>query len=695
MNLFSQNSANQSQFACRIKGVPDNTFLVKDFQGNEHGLSCDYRFSVSLEANSLIRPADACGRRIVLQLKPGQSAPRIHGVVTGFSFAGQTVNIGDGGAQRYQYSVTFASPLAPLKLSRRNRVFLQKTVPQVIEEVLQGGGLAPADFSLENATASYPAREFVVQYDESDYDFLARLMAHNGLFFSFAQQQDKAQLQIHDQVAGLQPLTGGGELAYVVHSGANRDRETIFAFRPQATLQTGQVEVKDYNYETPGLSPVAVRTNQQEEPRTSGKNYLYGEKVLDMDQAKAMAALRSEELDWQRRVFVAETDCRAASPGRKINMVGHPEKSLNGHYLIIEVEHSGDQAAGQSMAGGEAAMEYRNKLKLIPADAPFRPIRPPSRRSQGLFTARVESSGGAYAHLDDQGRYRLRLDLDQGEAPKSSASHPVRQLQPYGGNNYGLHFPLHSGTEVAVACEGGDLDRPLIMGVLPNPACPSPVTSNNFSEHILRTWGGNELIMDDRQGENMTRLTTKGQQNSLLLTAHHQGHKASLTSEQGEMAIQAKKTITFESGGNQRVEVGADQQVVVENRQQLLTKNKEAEIQAATDIKMAAGENFLSRAENGNGEILAGQGITASCAGSHSLRVQQENLEIMAAGGNVELQAASNITISGQGGGQILISQNGQGGIAISKSGELILDGPSITINAPVINLKGGSPGAN
>uniref|UniRef100_UPI00272E43BD type VI secretion system Vgr family protein n=1 Tax=Geoalkalibacter sp. TaxID=3041440 RepID=UPI00272E43BD len=476
---LSQN-ASASQFFFRVQGVPDGTLAVKDFSGRDHGLSQDYCFEIGLISEVYLSQDLPVGRKGALDLSWQGRELSVHGVVAAFSYVGAAV-------AGHEYLALLHSPLYPLKLRRDNRVFLQTSVPRIVEDVLRDAGFAAADYALE-LKGDYPQREFVVQFDESDWDFLSRLCAHAGIFFRFEPLEEGARLVFHDQVDNL-PAAACGELLYEAQSGTRRARETVFALRARAQLLSEGVELKDYNDQTPEARLLSFAASSG----GMGRDYRYGEHFLDLDQGQKLARLRRELLDWQRRTLIAETDCRALAPGNILSIIGHPDALHNGDYLIIEVEHQGDQRSGFAFGESAKGMTYRNKLLLIRAGVAYRPPLPEPRRMHGLLTARIETTGGDYAHLDEQGRYRLRADFDLGAAATGEASHPVRMVQPYAGRDYGFHFPLHAGTEVVISCVNGDLDRPVILGALPNPDTPTPVTSANRTQNILRTWGGNEL----------------------------------------------------------------------------------------------------------------------------------------------------------------------------------------------------------
>ncbi len=677
-NLSKHKAANQSHFTFRVRGIPDETFAVAEFTGGEHALSEDFRFEIKLRSEGVIRPAHAIGQRGVFELSWGSPVAYIHGVICDFRYAGKT-------PAGYEYVASLASPLFPLKLSQHNRVFLNKTVVQVVKEVLLGAGIKADDFEL-TTRQEYPLREYCVQYDESDYDFLQRLIAHYGLFFRFESDRNKSRIVFHDAIEDL-PSLPGGHLLYQEQSGTHRGLETIFAFRPRAQMVSAGVQLRDYNYRTPQFHPEAQSGGD-------GEDCGYGGNFKDQSEGQALARVRQQAHDWQRVTFIAESDCQGIVPGCRLTMTDHPDAPMNGEYLVIEVEHQGGQGAGAALAGSPKGMTYRNKMQLIRAGVPFRKPLPQRRVVNETFTARVETTGGDYAYLDAEGRYRVRVDFDLGDAPEGQASHAVRLMQPYGGDRYGQHFPLHAGTEVAMSFVNGDLDRPILLGVLPNPDTVSPVSAANPTENIVRTWGGNQLIMDDQRGKEKTELFTLERKNILTLDADRDGHLLRLATEEGEMEVYAKKDMRVESGGTQTLQSGNEHLVRVENAQRLMTKNGQIQMQAATEIRMEAGDNILYLAENQDMTQTAAGNMITEVGKSQSTEIQKQDLDILVDQGTTCIDAAKAITVKGRSGGVIHIGQ-GSGAIEISTGGDLTIETPTFEINAGTINIKAGSIGNN
>jgi type VI secretion system secreted protein VgrG len=679
-NLALNHAANVSHFGFRIRSVPDDTFTVAAFTGENHGLSQDFCFTLSLTAKAELNATTVMGNPAALEMRWGGSTLYLHGIVEHFHRENDTP-----GAMGYK--AIFRSPLSPLKHNTNNRIFLNRTVPQILDEVLRAAGFAKDDFVIDLAE-TYPEREFVVQYAENDYDFLSRLLARAGIFFTFKSDKDKTRPLFCDQSGKRPALPGISELRYQPQSGTARTIETIHALNSQERLLPAKVKVSDYNYETPEVTLEAHASSAME--GTIGEQAVYGDHFKTIEEGRRIATIRQQALDAQRVVYVGETDCRGILPGYLLRITNHPQDDLNDDYLVVEVSHSADQGAALAFGKESKGPTYANTVRLIKAETPFRAPIPDKPPFVGSFTARVETTGTEYAYLDDQGRYHIRVDFDRGKAPQGEASHPVRLVQPYGGDKYGMHFPLRAGTEVAVSFVNGDPDRPVLSGSLSNPQTPNVVTSDNPTQNIIRTASGNELLMEDRKGQEKIEIFTAERKNILTLDANEDGHKVRLATEEGEMEIKACKTMLIESGDTQTVQSGNDHIVTVENAQRVMTRNKEIAFQAATDFQIKAGENIQLKAEKQDIRMTAGKDLVVDVARALSVEVRNSNMELLVHSGNLSIKAAQDIGVIGRGGGPMTFGQNNgifqvkpNGDIAITSDGNVnIQAGGSINIKA-------------
>ncbi len=674
--------ANQSRYFFSLKRSPCALAVVafNSLDDAPHALSGAYEVWLTLAAATQLDTAELLGQAGKLTLTGEGSAQTLHGLVTHVRDRRRNLD-------RFEYDLCFASPLHPLKQDVQSRVFLRRNPVEIAKEILEKACIQKWQMEFQ-CRHDYPQRELTAQFQESDYDFLSRLLAHWGLFYYFEQTDESYKLVIRDHVYELPRLAKPDLLRYREQSGQSRGEATLYRLQSESKALTRAVRLKDHNYRTPTTN-LEVRRESASELPGRGTDYRYGEHHQTREEGAWLAQVRLEAIDWQRRVYHAETDCCALAPGRTFTLTEHPNPALNGDYLVVQVSHRGDQGSGDAGTRDSTGRHYSNRVVLIRSGTPYRqplPCQPPVMR--GSLTAQVENDSGNYPHLDEQGRYKLRLPYDLGDAKAPNASHPVRMMQPYGGHRYGFHFPLHAGTEVALGHLNGNPDRPFILGALPNPETPSPVTADNPTQHILRTWGGNELLFEDRAGQQRIELFTRDRQNILRLDASKDAHLVHLASEQGDMKIEAGKTVLQTSGDSHTLEAGNDHRVTVENNQRLMTKNKAIQLNAASDIDCKAKQHIRARAEAQNVEITAGRDTIQTTKGTASHQVEQGNLDMRVENGRFSLRVAKSLTVKGEGGGVVHMGQAGCS-FEIDAQGNLNLAGNTLRMDFQTIHAKG------
>ena len=679
-----------THFLFKVADQSKGLFKVIHWQGNE-GISTSYRYTLSLAASGVVNEAKLLGKDATLSIDWDGEMRLIHGYVSEISHLGTLVS-----DHAEEYQVVIESPLAKLNLNRQNRVFLNLDVKGVLEKVLLGAGFKANSFHIDLKSA-YPVREYIVQYNESDFNFFSRLLEHAGLFYNFVQQDEQALLVIQDDSAALPKMVGTGSLSYQQATGQVEGSEAVQVLQKGQYYLTQSVKRKDHNYRTPETTLLSEAASSSKIPAI-GTDYVYGERAVTLEEGAQIARRRQQAIDWQRAVFAAETNCRGMAAGTTFSISGHPQDDNNGDFLVVSVLHQGDQsqafAFGGARTAAATAKTYRNELTLIKKDVPYRAPVDVARRPlvHGVLTAKIETTGGDYAYLDDQGRYRLKSLFDIAETKAGEASHPVRMMQAHAGSNYGMHFPLHAGTEVLVACLNGDPDRPIILGSVANPSSQSPVTSANSSQHIVRTFAGNELLMDDLENSEKINLHTKDKKNFLTLDANSDGNLVALRTEEGKAEFYAKKTMSFESGDSYTLLTGNDQTITVENRHSLQTNKKDIAFDAGTDILLSAKQNIKLSAEDKDISLTSGQDLIIEAGKTMSVRVMDGDSTMTVAQGQLSIEAANDITILGGGGGLIQISQGG-GTIEISAGGDLTINASSVEISGSSVNIKGQQVG--
>lgn len=356
-------------------------------------------------------------------------------------------------------------------------------------------GLAAADFQMRitgsedapHALQSRDARDIVIQYRETDFDFLSRLLERDGVAYYFLHEPHGDVLVMTDSPSGFEALTDplpfreGGE------------RLDVFDIEETRRLIPRTFVCRDYNYRTPTLLLTSDRVVRDE--GDIGGVFEYGLFVRTIDEANVVAK-RIAESHVAGRDEVRGASTRAElGAGIRFPIDGHA--TVGDELLATRVEH----ALRMDAEGGEST--YENRFTAIPAARMPRPVRAtPIPRIHGLVHAVVQTDAagtiGKYAKIDTDGRYWVKFRFDPSANDENQAtSCPVRMIQSSAGAGYGVHFPLRPGVEVLVAFIGGDPDRPVIVGAVPNAITPSPVTQTNSSKNRIRTASGAMIELDD------------------------------------------------------------------------------------------------------------------------------------------------------------------------------------------------------
>ncbi|HVY45151.1 MAG TPA: type VI secretion system tip protein TssI/VgrG [Minicystis sp.] len=393
-----------------------------------------------------------------------------------------------------------------MTLSKSSRIYQQTTVPDMVATVLKGYGLQEGkDFEVHNQNAAKsPTREYIVQYQESDWDFIQRWLEQEGFFYFFSHSKTGEKLVIADTNTPATPIDDPATLSYRERNNLSAGRRaTIWNLRLHQKRIPARVSVQDYNYRTPSIALYVSAPVDQ--ARGFGAVSHYGEHFKDLDVGKAVAQLRAERVLCERRTYRGETDCSRFRVGHSFQLENHYDGAYDGKYLITAIEHRVGDPVPTGLATDERSSDgpqrYTARFAAIPFDVAFRPERvTPWPRVRGVMHGHVDAdTAGDYAMIDAQGRYRVRLPFDLVGGKGSGASRWIRMAQPYAGAGYGTHHPLHKGTEVLVAYIDGDPDRPIIVGSVPNPHTLSPSTSSNASQSVTQTASGIRIELEDLQ----------------------------------------------------------------------------------------------------------------------------------------------------------------------------------------------------
>jgi type VI secretion system VgrG family protein len=478
------------------------TFTVIGFDGTEE-ISRPYRFEIDLLADDPdIDLEELLHKPASLTIEKGDRRRTIHGII------GECRLLDALTDHRFHYQAVLVPRLWLLSLSRQNQIYQHLSVPDIVAAEIKAAsakgatqparaGLSGNDFE-QRITRAYPIREYTVQYGESDLDFISRLMEHDGIFYFFEQSAEYEKMVVTDNNVHF-TVSERETLPYRPASGlALPADEAVTSFIGTRRRVPRSVVLREYNYRT---AESLLQAQGDVDTRGQGVICEYGGHFKTKDEGTALARVRAQELSCTKQTFTGQSDSLTLAPGKRFRLTEHFRKSFNTEYVTTALSHRGRQpvqgAAG--LTGGGTRATYGNRLTCIPAEADYRPPRlTPRPVIPGLMTAHVDAAHiEERAEVDAEGRYKVVMPFDLSGSLPGKASRYVRKAQPYGGKEIGMHFPLLKGTEVVCSFAHGDPDRPVIVGVVPNPRTQSVVTSENHTRNVIRTAGGVMLEIND------------------------------------------------------------------------------------------------------------------------------------------------------------------------------------------------------
>lgn len=507
-------------------------------------------------------------------------ATAIHGVV-------ESAELLHAWGGRALLRLTIVPRLEALRRSRHSRTFVDQSVDAVIEAVLADYDL---DFELR-LQDTYPPRHHIGQYGESDLAFVSRLMEREGMYYLFEHGDGSDKLVIVDATTAHDETLRSAPVHYV--PGSEEDAsigQALSRFEHAETVVPGEVVARHYDYRKPDLAVEGAATASEADAAV----YLYGEDVLTPDEARRVARLRAEELAVGTSRVKGHGRVFGLAAGYRFSVADHALPDLDGDYLATELRvwaNQGADALVRDLLGLPFGDELRVDVVAVAADRPYRaPRRTPTPTMAGLQLATVDGEADSeFGQLDDEGRYSVRLMHDESGADDGKASTRVRMSQPHGGDDEGWHLPLRKGTEVALSFMGGDPDRPLIVGVLPNAHTVSPVTSANHTTNVLQTGGLNRWELQDEKGEEYIDISTPPQDTRIHWGKPHEGHTHYIVDHtDGDCLVDIGATRDIEIGGEQNEFVKgnvtetykSNQKTVIGGKQEIdVTRNRILDIE--------------------------------------------------------------------------------------------------------------------
>ncbi len=470
------------------------------FRGSE-ALSEPFRWDIEFTSPQAdIPPEQVLMKYATFRMRGGKN---VHGMVTRLEWLSTSQD-------QSHYRLTLSSRLALLGYTRQCAVFQNQSVPEVVEQVLRKHGLEGADFEFR-LERTYPPREIITQWRETDLQFIRRILSEVGIYWR-TEMDDTRELDTYIFADSQLNYQFDVRLPYSEPSGLfDGAAESVWDVRTWHNIATGTVATRDYNYRT-AATPMDATVSVRHDAVTTGEHYRYAAPYRDVgDDASPEPETESgafyahihheRELNRSARIHLF-SNAAHLTPGQVLEPQGDVITALQEGVVLTLVTYRGarDSRLHVSVWG----MPYTERYCFRPAEIPRPEI-------HGTLPARIESreKNDIYAHMDGQGRYRVKPDFDREGTEPGYGYLWLRMAKPYAGETLGWHTPLIDGTEVAIAYSNGDIDLPYIAYALHDSEHPDLVNRDNHTRNVLRTPANNKLRMEDRRGEEHIKLATE------------------------------------------------------------------------------------------------------------------------------------------------------------------------------------------
>ncbi|MDH4273691.1 MAG: type VI secretion system tip protein VgrG [Gammaproteobacteria bacterium] len=411
-----------------------------------------------------------------------------------------------------QYSLSIYPPLQLLASRYDSRIFQEKTVPDIIGDVLKKAGILSDQFSF-NLNGKFKARDYCVQYNESDLNFISRLMEEEGIYYYFEHTDSGHVMSIVDDAMAHNKIPKNPEIPFYAGGQIAHKGSGITAFRYAENIHGVNITLRDFNYERPNADLTATKSNGEHPVYDM---YVYPGGYSSLEEGTRYATLLHDRIKYQKIACNGGADDMRLAPGFIFKFTGHPR--YNGEYLILSVKDEVTQPQVLE-EGGSGEFRFSSTFTCIPSDVTFRPPAPGfdlARRPtiESIQTAIVVGPEGEEIYTDNLGRVKVQFHWDRVGTRNEKSSCWVRVSQLWAGEGWGAMFIPRIGQEVIVSFVDGDPDRPLITGRVYHgdnlPPYPLPKNKNKSAIRSDTTPGGgtyNELMMDDTKDKTRVHLT--------------------------------------------------------------------------------------------------------------------------------------------------------------------------------------------
>jgi type VI secretion system secreted protein VgrG len=625
----------------KVDGMDDDVLVLRGMQGTEE-LGRLFRYELSLASDDhTIKADDILGKKVTVWLELADESKRFFsGLVSRFSQSGVS-------STQALYQATIRPWLWFLTREADCRIFQEMTVPEIVQKVFDDNGFSDYELKL---SGSYEPWVYCVQYRETDFNFVSRLLEQEGIYYFVKHEDGNHVLVLADHYGAHSPVSAN-ESAPFNPTIDNIHSECISQLSTTHEVVTGVYSLRDYDFEKPSLDLTAQTKEQRQHDHADFEFYDYPGEYLTAGGGKAYTDTRIEEASCQHERVSGTGTVRGFTPGGLFNLTEFPRDDQNREYLLIATNHDLQPSAFETGSEGAGGPVCVCGFTAIDSKIPFRPARlTPKPVVQGPQTAVVVGPSGEEIYTDKHARVKVQFHWDREGNKDENSSCWIRVAQVWAGEGWGgIQIP-RIGQEVMVEFLEGDPDQPIITGRVYNgekqPPYPLPANMTQSGIKSRSTTGGgdgnfNEIRMEDKKGEE--ELYIHAEKDHTNITEHDRsedvGHDRSLhVGNNKSETVDNNKSITV--GAKHTESIGSDKSLTVSgNHTETIGSNMV--INVATSLTEAVGVNY-AEAVGVAMELAVGATYSQAIGASKTIRVGTTNDATI--GGNQTEEVGGDVT---------------------------------------------------
>ncbi|MFK8017522.1 MAG: type VI secretion system Vgr family protein [Gammaproteobacteria bacterium] len=700
----------------------NDTLLLQQMTAREElGRPFEYRI-VALSEDHNISFTSLLGEKIGVRIDAhGEKSRYFSGMVSRFT---QMASSGDFAC----YEI-IARPWAWF-LTRNSdcRMFQEMTVPEIIKQVFRDRGFSDFDDRLKG---NYRTWEYCVQYRETDFNFVSRLMEQEGIYYFFEHTEDTHTLVMCDSYSAHKTTPDYETMEFFPRApGQRRERDHLFDWNVSQQVQPGKFAINDFDFKKPKNELLAEDKTTRDHALSGFEIYDYPGEYVDKPDGSQYVQVRNEEQHTKYEQARASGDARGLSTGGLFKLTNYPREDQNKEYLIVSATYE-LISDSYEVGAGSAPQPFHIDITVMDAEAPFRSARTTAKPMvQGPQTAVVVGAAGEEIYCDEYGRVKVKFHWDRYAAGDETSSCWVRVAQVWAGAKWGsMHIP-RIGQEVIVDFLEGDPDRPIITGRvyngdnMPHYALPANQTRSGLMSRSTKGGGVdncNEIRFEDKKDEEEFYVHAEKDHNTVVENNQtikvgfddkepgdrelsvHNDERVSIGQNRTE-TVGANETISI--GANRTEDVAKDESITIgENRTESVGSNESISIGdnrtesvGSNESISVGGSRTLSVDKDETTTISAnrtedvGKNETISIAGDRSESVGKgEEVQVAkdrshSIGKNDSLDVGKNLVINA---GDSITLKTGSATISMKKDGTIQIKGKDITIQGSgKINAK-------